>query len=578
MGYPSGDDGQYGDASAGSKMVEKGGQSMLETPSYICAAVFAFFLLVSVFLDRTIHAVRHKLEKCSRKGLKTAFDHVIMEMMLLGFISLVLIVFEKDIAGICVKEHTKYNDWVLLSRVEDCHPCLQDTKILSDAYKSEHSCPFWEEKGHSNAYGEEKSKDKVTEHADSTSEDPVSVQSSGHRRKLLAGGGGAVECKEGEEPLVSVEILHETHLFVFLLGIIHISSSGLMILFASIKLRIWRGFSVEEDRHAQCVTHHVREALHPDTSVELGLPETPPETSPEKRDCGVEKTAASRSSSGILVEFENWVAEERDMSSRRNVVREYMICFVKQFIKAVSQEEFSIMRASFMYTHKRTTNFDFMDYITTGLDDDFGQVVKISVVGGLTVTTFILFFAPLNWTSWQLVWVLLAMSSLPLVVETKLVHVVRHVTRGGNVHLLTPDAFWFGKPELLLPVIKYMLFMVSIITTMLAFFAWQFGYKSCFFYGRSSAEGVPGFWTWVVLLIASMGSFLHLCFVTLPTYSLVVHMGRNHWHKDLVPTQVQTTLIGLAKKAKKVANGTIKDSKDSSDSGSSPRDSKPNVQ
>lgn len=75
----------------------------------------------------------------------------------------------------------------------------------------------------------------------------------------------------------------------------------------------------------------------------------------------------------------NWIKIERTRRDRKmnkisNVILEYIISFFKQFIKPVSIEEYNIMRASFMLTHRRTANFVFMDYIMSGLDDDFSEV------------------------------------------------------------------------------------------------------------------------------------------------------------------------------------------------------------
>ena len=41
-----------------------------------------------------------------------------------------------------------------------------------------------------------------------------------------------------------------------------------------------------------------------------------------------------------------------------------------------------------------------------------------------------------------------------LIVNTKLVHVARFVTRGGRIHRLRPGVFWLNRPWLLLPVLK----------------------------------------------------------------------------------------------------------------------------
>lgn len=83
------------------------------------------------------------------------------------------------------------------------------------------------------------------------------------------------------------------------------------------------------------------------------------------------------------------------------------------------------------------------------------------------------------------------------------------------------------------------------------FFAWQFGPQSCFFHGRSSSGGFSeSDWTWVIALIATTVAFIHLSLVTLPTYSLVVNMGRVHWHKDLLPENVRESLFMLANRVR----------------------------
>lgn len=62
------------------------------------------------------------------------------------------------------------------------------------------------------------------------------------------------------------------------------------------------------------------------------------------------------------------------MNKISNVIIEYVISFFKQFINPVSLEEYNLMRASFMLTHRRSANFVFMDYVMAGLDNDFSEV------------------------------------------------------------------------------------------------------------------------------------------------------------------------------------------------------------
>lgn len=93
----------------------------------------------------------------------------------------------------------------------------------------------------------------------------------------------------------------------------------------------------------------------------------------------------------------------------------------------------------------------------------FHKVVSITLSRGLSVVLFILLLPPTDWTSWMSTMALVVFMALPMIVTTKLLYIVRHVTRGGRVHTLSEKVFWFGKPRLLLPVINFMLFTISTV-------------------------------------------------------------------------------------------------------------------
>ena len=57
-----------------------------------------------------------------------------------------------------------------------------------------------------------------------------------------------------------------------------------------------------------------------------------------------------------------------------------------------------------------------------------------------------MFLLRVGWCVWF--FTVLAGAAL-LVVNTKLLHIVRYVTRGGHVHRLKPGVFWFNRCTLL---------------------------------------------------------------------------------------------------------------------------------
>jgi hypothetical protein len=77
------------------------------------------------------------------------------------------------------------------------------------------------------------------------------------------------------------------------------------------------------------------------------------------------------------------------------------------------------------------------------------------------------------------------------VTNTKLVSIVRYLTRGGQINALQPNIFWLGRPRFLLHVIKFLLFFSSFIIANAIFFAGQFGGMSCFFAHNGFQGAVP---------------------------------------------------------------------------------------
>lgn len=146
---------------------------------------------------------------------------------------------------------------------------------------------------------------------------------------------------------------------------------------------------------------------------------------------------------------------------------EWIISFYKQFVNPVTQEEFRIMRASFMLEHHRSHNFDFMDYLTNALDDDVCKVVQSPTAGWVVLILALVFWAPITYTGWVFTGFAIVFVFSVLLICTKLVTVVRHVTREGRINKLEPNVFWFKNPRLLLPVVRFTLFINSAIFALL---------------------------------------------------------------------------------------------------------------
>ncbi|CAN1327250.1 MLO-like protein 12 [Linum perenne] len=82
--------------------VEEGEIAVEATPTWAVATVCFFLLLISIAFEHLIHLISKNFTKRRSKALLRALDKIKSEMMLLGFVSLLLAVCQKLIANICI--------------------------------------------------------------------------------------------------------------------------------------------------------------------------------------------------------------------------------------------------------------------------------------------------------------------------------------------------------------------------------------------------------------------------------------------------------------------------------------------
>ncbi|KAL4558473.1 hypothetical protein LXL04_036674 [Taraxacum kok-saghyz] len=169
------------------------GTSLEFTPTWVVAAVCTIFVGVSLAVERLLHYAGKKLKKEGRKPLYEALQKVKEELMLLGFISLLLSVCQDRIVKICVNEPT----------MEHFLPCsLEDKKKMINP-KSKH---------------------------------PSTIRQLLENKEKTAG----YCAMKNKVPLLSGEALHHLHIFIFILALVHVTFSVLTILFGGFKIRQWK--------------------------------------------------------------------------------------------------------------------------------------------------------------------------------------------------------------------------------------------------------------------------------------------------------------------------------------------------
>ncbi|XP_028121550.1 MLO-like protein 1 isoform X1 [Camellia sinensis] len=197
---------------------EDGGGTALEfTPTWVVAGVCTVIVSISLAVERLLHFTGKYLQRKKRRLLFEALQKVKAELMVLGFISLLLTVFQGSIIKICVNQSVTHH---LL-------PC----KLSSQS--SSHQ-------------------------GDSSSN---TTETTSHHRRLLAEQlRGANYCAaKNKVPLLSVEALHHLHIFIFVLAIFHVTFRVLTVVFGVAKIRLWKHW---EDSIAK-YNYDTEQALEP---------------------------------------------------------------------------------------------------------------------------------------------------------------------------------------------------------------------------------------------------------------------------------------------------------------------------
>ncbi|XP_019094871.1 PREDICTED: MLO-like protein 14 isoform X1 [Camelina sativa] len=172
------------------------------TPTWSVATVLTVFVVVSLIVERSIHRLSNWLQKTKRKPLFAALEKMKEELMLLGFISLLLTATSSTIANICVSSSFHNDRFVPCTRSE-INEELEST--ISSVKRTQLTrSPFFQIM----------------------------------RRRLS--GIGENTCSEGHEPFLSYEGMEQLHRFIFIMAVTHVTYSCLTMLLAIVKIHRWR--------------------------------------------------------------------------------------------------------------------------------------------------------------------------------------------------------------------------------------------------------------------------------------------------------------------------------------------------
>ncbi|PWA98569.1 seven transmembrane MLO family protein [Artemisia annua] len=404
-------------------------RSLEYTPTWIVAVICSIIVLISLIAERGLHHLGKFLKRRRQDALYEALQKLQEELMLLGFISLLLTVSQRMISKMCIPTHLA--NYML--------PCKRKETTTS-----------------------------TTEHFNFN-----------FRRHLLSEDLGTQVCaSKGKVPLVSLEGLHQLHIFIFVLAVVHVIFCATTMFLGVTKISEWKRWEESiKSTDAQSKYHVHRH------------------------------------------QFRQFFTQRNLGHYRKLPVVRWIVSFFKQFYGSVTKSDYIALRQGFIKEHcPGNPNFNFHKYMLRTLEYDFKTIVGISWYLWLFVVVFLL----LNISGWYTYfWLSFLPLTLLLLVGAHLEHIITRLARdvvesGAEAVKPSDDHFWCNNPKIILYLIHFILFQNSFE---IAFFFWvwtTYGFDSCVM------EKVGYIVTKLVL-----GAIVQvLCsYSTLPLYAIVSQMG-----------------------------------------------------
>ncbi|KAF4370487.1 hypothetical protein G4B88_005208, partial [Cannabis sativa] len=171
-----------------------GERTLQETPTWAVALVCSIFVIISVLIEHAIHSLGKFFKKRNKKAMIEALEKIKAELMLLGFISLLLTVGTQYISKICIP--AKFGDVML--------PC-KGTKMDHD-----------DDRRKLLSYDDDDHHHVIWRRALASSPDYCSTY--------------------GKVPLITYTGVHQLHIFIFVLAVFHVLYSVITIALGKAKV------------------------------------------------------------------------------------------------------------------------------------------------------------------------------------------------------------------------------------------------------------------------------------------------------------------------------------------------------
>jgi mlo protein len=190
-----------------------------QTPTWAVASVCGVIVLISILLEKGLHHVGEFFSHRKKKAMVEALEKVKAELMVLGFISLLLVFGQNYIIKVCISNHA----------ANTMLPCKLEAAAVEgkDGHGKEAAAVVAGKKKVAVAVPGKKKKKAAAaaDHLGGVVDWPPPYYA--HNARMLAEASMATKCPEGKVPLISINALHQLHIFIFFLAVFHVSYSAI---------------------------------------------------------------------------------------------------------------------------------------------------------------------------------------------------------------------------------------------------------------------------------------------------------------------------------------------------------------
>ncbi|XP_028075656.1 MLO-like protein 9 isoform X2 [Camellia sinensis] len=210
------------------------GRELDQTPTWAVALVCAVIVVISILLEKLLHGVGEWFRKRRKEPKLEALEKIKGELMVLGFISLLLTFGQIYIANVCIP--TKLADTMLPCPIKHHggHHLEPEHETAPKEEPDHHRRLLWND--HRILAGGEPAKGCKKEKAEL-------AMLSFHKNGELKWTRIQANCTKGIPgyvPLISIHGLHQLHIFIFFLAVFHVIYSAITMTLGRLKIRGWK--------------------------------------------------------------------------------------------------------------------------------------------------------------------------------------------------------------------------------------------------------------------------------------------------------------------------------------------------